>query len=184
MTNKLLELCEGFDRFKLKMNARVVGICQLKEEGVDVSVREGSSDSPAEVHGGFDRVIVTATSREIAQIDFHPRLPYIKRVALDTLHYWGSVKIFLKFTRPFWSEPNKLPIIYYNKTKLTANGGVAVSDDPLRQVLIHPIHMVDEFFRLIIRQILFMDLPSWRVTTGRLKLTFGCLCLMRSAFRG
>ena len=66
-------------------------------------------------------------------MQFRPRLPYEKKIALDALNYFGSVKIFLKFSRPFWSELNKIPIIHYNLTS-RKNGGTGISDDILRIV--------------------------------------------------
>ena len=81
----------------------------------------------------FDHVVLTPPAREIRQMQFSPRLPYEKKIALDALNYFGSVKIFLKFSRPFWSERNKLPIIYYNSTS-RKNGGTGISDDILRIV--------------------------------------------------
>merc|ERR1712142_1367208 len=62
---------------------------------------------------------------------FDPPLPYMKKYALDSLNYWGSVKIFLKFSRPFWAFKNKLPIIQYGNMS-TINGATGVSDDILR----------------------------------------------------
>ena len=76
---------------------------------------------------------MTPTAKEVAVMDFSPKLPYLKRNALDSLRYFGSVKVFLKFSRPFWAEPNKIPIIYYNSSEHT-NGGTGVSDDVLRVV--------------------------------------------------
>ena len=82
---------------------------------------------------GFDHVVLTPPAREIRQMQFSPRLPYEKKIALDALNYFGSVKIFLKFSRPFWSERNKIPIIHYNSTS-RRNGGTGISDDILRIV--------------------------------------------------
>ena len=82
---------------------------------------------------GIDHVVLTPPAREIRQMQFSPRLPYEKKIALDALNYFGSVKVFLKFSRPFWSERNKLPIIHYNSTS-RLNGGTGISDDILRIV--------------------------------------------------
>lgn len=89
---------------------------------------------------GFDQIVLTPPAREIRQMQFSPRLPYEKKIALDALNYFGSVKIFLKFSRPFWSERNKLPIIHYNSTS-RKNGGTGISDDILRivELLLYPI---------------------------------------------
>ena len=76
---------------------------------------------------------MTPTARQIRQISFTPDLPYSKKLALDTLKYFGSVKVFLIFSRPFWAEPNKIKAINYNSTT-EKNGGSGVSDDLLRVV--------------------------------------------------
>ena len=76
---------------------------------------------------------MTPTARQIRQISFTPDLPYSKKLALDTLKYFGSVKVFLIFSRPFWAEPNKIKPINYNSTT-EKNGGSGVSDDLLRVV--------------------------------------------------
>ena len=84
-------------------------------------------------YSGFDHVILTPPAREIRQMKFRPPLPYDKKIALDALNYFGSVKIFLKFTRPFWAESNRIPIIHYNSTS-RKNGATGISDDILRIV--------------------------------------------------
>ena len=43
------------------------------------------------------------------------------------------MKIFLVFSRAFWSEPNRLPVILYNSST-EQNGASAVSDDIIRNV--------------------------------------------------
>ena len=58
-----------------------------------------------------DNVIITATAKAVSFMEFVPPLAYSKKHALDNLFYFDSVKIFLVFSRPFWSEPNNLPII-------------------------------------------------------------------------
>ena len=85
-------------------------------------------------------------------MNFEPPLSYSKKTALDSLFYFGSVKIFLKvrnifkflnyflwkflkFSRAFWSESNRLPIIPYNSST-EQNGASAVSDDIIRTVRI------------------------------------------------
>ena len=45
-----------------------------------------------------------------------------------------SVKIFLVFSRAFWAEPNRLPLILYNNSSTQQNGASAVSDDIIRNV--------------------------------------------------
>ena len=76
---------------------------------------------------------MTPTARAINLMEFNPSLPYLKKIALDALNYFGSVKVFLKFSRPFWSEPNKLKVINYD-SKTQPNGGTGISDDLLRIV--------------------------------------------------
>ena len=43
------------------------------------------------------------------------------------------MKIFLVFSRAFWAEPNRLPLILYNSST-QQNGASAVSDDIIRNV--------------------------------------------------
>ena len=102
---------------------------------VKVSVEileDGKSQAPHDEE--FDYLIMTPTAKEVLTMNFEPKLPYAKREAMNTLHYFGSVKVFLKFSKPFWAEENKLPIIHYNKTTINGNGGSAVSDDFLKVV--------------------------------------------------
>ena len=80
-----------------------------------------------------DFAIITTTAREVSLMSFSPPLSYSKKLALDSLFYFGSVKIFLKFSRAFWSQPNRLPIISYNSST-QQNGASAVSDDIIRTV--------------------------------------------------
>ena len=80
-----------------------------------------------------DEVIITATAKAVSFMEFQPPLGYNKKHALDTLFYFDSVKIFLVFSRPFWSEPNNLPIIPYNSSS-EQNGASAISDDLARVV--------------------------------------------------
>ena len=80
-----------------------------------------------------DFAIITTTAREVSLMSFSPPISYSKKLALDSLFYFGSVKIFLKFSRPFWSEPNRLPIILFNSST-EQNGASAVSDDIIRTV--------------------------------------------------
>ena len=80
-----------------------------------------------------DNVIITATAKAVSFMKFDPPLSYNKKTALDNLIYFDTVKIFLVFSRPFWSEPNNLPIIPYNSST-EQNGGSAISDDLARMV--------------------------------------------------
>ena len=84
----------------------------------------------------FDAVILTPTARVVREMKITPHLTFDKKMALDALSYFGSVKIFLKFSRPFWAEKNKIKPIYYNSTVHT-NGASAVSDDLMRLVSLH-----------------------------------------------
>lgn len=81
----------------------------------------------------FDYAILTPTARVIREMNITPHIPFDKKIALDALSYFGSVKIFLKFSRPFWAEENEIKPIYYNST-IHKNGGSAVSDDLLKLV--------------------------------------------------
>ena len=80
-----------------------------------------------------DFAIVTPTAKAVSLMTFEPPLPYMKKYAIDSLNFFGSVKIFLKFTKPFWAYKNKLPIIKYGNMS-TVNGGSGISDDILRMV--------------------------------------------------
>ena len=80
-----------------------------------------------------DYAIVATTAKAVSFMEFHPPLSYNKKNALDNLHYFDSVKIFLAFSRPFWAEPNNLPIIPYNSSTVL-NGASAISDDLARLV--------------------------------------------------
>ena len=75
---------------------------------------------------------MTPTAREVRKIKFSPDLPYMKKIAMDALYYMGATKIFLKFSRPFWSEKNDIRTIKFNTTD--HNGGGGLSDDLLRIV--------------------------------------------------
>ena len=80
-----------------------------------------------------DNAIITATAKAVTLMEFDPPLAYNKKTALENLIYFDTVKIFLAFSRPFWSEPNNLPIIPYNSTT-DQNGANAISDDLARSV--------------------------------------------------
>ena len=80
-----------------------------------------------------DNTIITATARAVSFMHFHPPLAYNRRNAMDSLYYFDSQKIFLAFSKPFWSEPNKLPIIPYNSST-QQNGASAIGDDLTRLV--------------------------------------------------
>ena len=81
----------------------------------------------------YDNVIITATAKAVSFMKFDPPLSYNKRYALNNLIYFDTVKIYLVFSRPFWSEPNNLPIIPYNSST-EQNGANAISDDLARSV--------------------------------------------------
>ena len=95
-------------------------------------VSESNSDKNHSILS-CDNVIITATAKAVSFMEFQPPLDYKKKNALDTLSYFDSVKIFLVFSRAFWSEPNDLPIIPYNSSK-EQNGASAISDDLARVV--------------------------------------------------
>ena len=80
-----------------------------------------------------DNAIITATAKAVSFMEFHPPLSYSKKNALDSIFYFDAEKIFLAFSRPFWSEPNDLPIIPYNSST-QQNGASAISDDLARVV--------------------------------------------------
>ena len=54
----------------------------------------------------------------VRSISWEPSLPYSKRLALQSLNYFGSVKIFIVFTRAFWAEKNKAPLIRCHRFRL------------------------------------------------------------------
>jgi len=113
-----------FKKFDYKFDMRV-------DKVVDTT-RKVSVISTNNITVSGDYAIVTPPARSVALMTFDPPLPYMKEHAIDSLNYWGSVKIFLKFTRPFWAYKNKLPIIRYGNMS-TVNGAVGISDDILRQ---------------------------------------------------
>ena len=80
-----------------------------------------------------DYAIVATTAKAVSFMEFHPPLSYNKKNALDSFFYFDSEKIYLAFTRPFWSEPNALPIIPFNSST-QQNGASAISDDLARVV--------------------------------------------------
>ena len=102
---------------------------------------------------------MTPTARAINLMEFNPSLPYLKKIALDALNYFGSVKVFLKFSRPFWSEPNKLKVINYD-SKTQPNGGTGISDDLLRIVSIKLIRMDSYSYHNIIIKMETVLLPA------------------------
>ena len=94
---------------------------------------------------GYSKAILTPTAREVRQWTFRPDIPYAKKIALDSLMYFGSVKVFLKFSKPFWAEKNKILPIFYNSTK-NKNGGTGISDDLLRIVGYTEEHNIQSYF--------------------------------------
>ena len=134
---------------------------------------------------GFDQIVLTPPAREIRQMQFSPRLPYDKKIALDALNYFGSVKIFLKFSRPFWSERNKIPIILYNSTS-RKNGGTGISDDILR--IVYSSFFIWTFlqmshFRPTTPLTPGTVPPCWPPTPGSMRRTTGSAWPMTSAYR-
>ena len=101
--------------------------------GVEVMVVSESNSDKNHSILSCDNVIITATAKAVSFMEFQPPLDYKKKNALDTLSYFDSVKIFLVFSRAFWSEPNNLPIIPYNSSN-EQNGASAISDDLARVV--------------------------------------------------
>ena len=106
---------------------------QINQKGpfVDVYIKTGVNTGKVE---RADNAIVTTTARAVSLMKFDPPLPYMKRHALDSLEYTGSIKIFLKFKSAFWARDNKIPAIAYGGL-FEKHGGTAVSDDILRQVI-------------------------------------------------
>ena len=80
-----------------------------------------------------DYAIVATTAKAVSFMKFDPPLSYNKRYALNNLIYFDTVKIYLVFSRPFWSEPNNLPIIPFNSSA-EQNGASVISDDLARMV--------------------------------------------------
>ena len=113
-----------FKKFHYKFDTRVEKV---------VDARKVSVISTNNITVSGDYAIVTPPARSVSLMTFDPPLPYMKKHSIDSLNYWGSVKIFLKFTRPFWAYKNKLPIISYGNMS-TVNGAVGISDDILKQV--------------------------------------------------
>ena len=143
LTDTLLMKCKEYEGFKIRMKTRVKKVAQSgidndnteehSEGKVSVEIQEdGKSQTPYDEE--FDHLIMTPTAKEVLTMDFEPKLPYAKREAMYTVQYFGSVKVFLKFSKPFWAEKNNLPIIYFNKTTINGNGASGVSDDFLKVV--------------------------------------------------
>jgi len=84
-----------------------------------------------------DKAIITPPTSAQRTIQHVPPLPYGKKLAIQSWNYMGSVKIALVFTRAFWAEPNKAPIIRYApmgpKGKPGSSGGTGVTDSLLSQ---------------------------------------------------
>merc|ERR1712080_783787 len=80
-----------------------------------------------------DRVIMTPPVTAQRLIQFLPPLPYSKQIAMKSLDYFHSVKVFLTFTRPFWAEENKAPKIRFADIGDGLSGGTGITDNLLFQ---------------------------------------------------
>ena len=138
LPNTIFEKLKSFENFQYKLERKVLKIVENKGE-VSVSMRKHVEYE--NVYG--DYVIVTPTAREVSLMEFDPPLPYFKKLAIDSLEYFGSVKIFLKFKRPFWAEKNKIPSMLYD-SKNEINGATGVSDD-----ILHTVRTAFLFFMII-----------------------------------
>jgi len=92
----------------------------------------------------FHKVAFTIPARQVSLVKFTPSLEYNKKYALDTFHYMTSVKVFLAFSTPFWSNStnNKVPPIMFHPCTTTPchpRGGSGITDLPIRTVL-YPSH--------------------------------------------
>merc|ERR1712142_21587 len=118
--------------FSYKFGSKVVKVAESNKI-VSVTAEEsqpyGGSIRGRTISG--DYAILTPTARSVSFMEFDPPLPFFKKMSVDQLNYFGSVKIILKFSRPWWASKNKLPIIKYGGMG-TLNGASAHSDDILR----------------------------------------------------
>ena len=130
--NALFRIIEQYQEtnFEIIRNAKVT---KLEDKGSLVEVTLKMKDDKKVKVERADEAIVTTTARAASLIKFSPPLPFMKKHALNTLEYVGSVKIFLVFKKAFWASENKLPIIPYNGYG-RQNGATAVSEDHLRHV--------------------------------------------------
>ena len=128
LTEKIFKMLQGFKKFDYMLGAKAV---KIVDNNTTVSVVVRKNGQERKVSG--DYAIVAADARAVTLMAFEPPLPFLKRKAIDDVEFFGSVKIFLKFRKPFWASKNKLPIIKYGNMS-TVNGGSALSDDILRMV--------------------------------------------------
>ena len=130
LTDTIFSKLQQFPKFKFKIGSKVVKVTD-DNKTISVTVSETNKNQKRIITG--DYVIMTPTARSVSLMEFEPPLPFMKKFSIDRLNYFGSVKIFLKFSRPWWAFENKLPIIKYGDIS-TTNGGSGFSDDILRAV--------------------------------------------------
>ena len=131
LTEKIFKMLQGFKKFDYMLGAKAV---KIVDNNTTVSVVVRKNGQKRKVSG--DYAIVATCARAVSLMAFEPPLPFLKRKAIDDVEFFGSVKVFLKFRKPFWASKNKLPIIRYGNMS-TVNGGSAFSDDILRTVSTH-----------------------------------------------
>ena len=178
LPNTIFDKIKDFSKqVKVQFGAKVVKVDD--SFSASASVTYETSEGEKVIFG--DQVILTPTARAVTLMDISPPLPYMKTLALDSLEYFGSVKIFLKFDSPFWAYSNKAPNIdYYSNS--TINGATGVTDNLLKavkkddQLYLFQIISIRPTTHLMI----FMDLFFWPPTHGKVMLTDGCRCLMTS----
>lgn len=128
---------ETLENVQIRFNTKVAKVLvnQNNTVGLEYKTREDTNEDL------FDRVILTTTPRAASFIKFEPRLDYAKTYALNSFHYMNAVKVQLAFTSPFWSLPNKAPVIPFESSSV-ANGGSGITDLPIRTMYYpsHPSH--------------------------------------------
>jgi len=130
LPHTMLEKVQQFgDKFKLVLGARVVKVEQ--DDNKVWLTFSGPELTSSEVEG--DKAILTPPTSAQRTIQHVPPLPYGKTLAIQSLHYMGSVKIGLFFTRAFWAEQNKAPIIRFAPMGNGLSGGTGVTDSLLSQ---------------------------------------------------
>jgi hypothetical protein len=117
LTNELLRMVKGFGTCTLKLHSQVVGVDQtLKDKPIKVKYIDVSNDvmgnpqiSTKHKTMSADRVIMTPPATALLSIELSPAVPYAKYLALNSLNYFGSVKVVLAFSEAFWAKKNKAP---------------------------------------------------------------------------
>jgi len=129
LTQTMLEKAQKFGKkFKLMLEAKVV---KVEQEDDKVRLTFSGPRLTRTVEG--DKAIITPPTTAQRTIEHVPPLPYGKKLAIQSWNYIGSVKVALVFTRAFWAEPNKIPIIRFRPMKDGRSGATGITDNLLSQ---------------------------------------------------